>query len=48
MIIDIRQVKFKKKKITIKEHSWTITPLFTTDGFVNSGVFQIPIFQGNV
>lgn len=47
-ILDIREIKIKKKKIEIKEYAWTILPLYTYDGYVNSGVYQIPLFKGAV
>lgn len=49
MVIDIREIIFKRKKETvIKEFGWTILPLFTYDGFVNSGIYQLPIMRGGV
>ena len=48
LIIDIREIKFIKGKISINEYAWTIAPLFTYDGYVNSGVYQIPLFKGSV
>lgn len=47
-IIDIREIKLQKRKIEILNYGWTILPIFTYDGYVNSGVYQVPLFKGAV
>ena len=27
--------------------AWTIVPIFTEDGYVNSGIYQMPLFKGS-
>ena len=46
MIIDIRSVSFTKLEPTIEEVGWTILPVFSPNGFVMSGIYQIPLFKG--
>ena len=49
IIIDIQTVIFKKKTIpTFKPIGWTILPVFSSNGYVMSGVYQLPIFEGPV
>lgn len=49
MVIDVRQVR-KKKEIYYEQtpYAWTILPLFTYDNYVNSGIYQLPLFKGPV
>ena len=51
MIVDVRKVtipKSKKKPAKIEPYAWTIVPLFTYDGFTNSGIYQFPLMRGAV
>lgn len=59
MIIDVKAIKFKRKGPTeIKDYAWTVYPLFTTletdddlkttEIFVRSGIYMMPMFQGKV
>ena len=49
IIIDIQTVIFKKKTIpTFKSIGWTILPVFSSNGYVMSGIYQLPIFEGAV
>lgn len=59
MIVDIKSIKFRKKGVTeVNDYAWTIFPLFTTlntdddvnttEVFVRSGIFMMPLFQGKV
>lgn len=47
-IIDVREIKIHKKGVEIMDYGWTILPVFTYDGYVNSGVYQLPLFKGAV
>ena len=46
VLIDVKEVIMGKKEIELKSYAWTIVPLFSFDGFVNSGIYQIPLFKG--
>lgn len=46
MIIDIRAISFAKLEPTIEEIGWTILPIFSPNGFVMSGIYQMPLFKG--
>jgi len=49
LIIDVRSVTFKKKVIPVfKNIGWTILPIFSSNGYVQSGIYQLPIFDGSV
>jgi hypothetical protein len=46
-VVDIRKIKMSQSsppKFT--KVAWTIVPIFTEDGYVNSGIYQIPLFKG--
>lgn len=58
-VIDVREVvtlgskKMKKGKVVevqpkIVPYAWTIVPIFTYEGYTNSGVYQIPLMKGAV
>lgn len=46
VIIDVREVLIEEN--TIKPVGWTILPIFSSDEYVKSGVFQLPLYQGKV
>lgn len=46
VIVDIRQVNLDTKDL--KPLAWTIIPVFYEDGYVRSGIYQIPLFAGQV
>lgn len=48
LIIDIRTVNLMKHPPQFSHVGWTIVPLFTPDGFVLSGIYQIPLIAGEV
>lgn len=51
MVIDVKKVTIpsnKKKPPKIESYAWTLLPIFTYDGYTNSGVYQIPLMQGEV
>lgn len=48
LIVDIRTVNLLKNPPQFTNIGWTIVPLFTPDGFVLSGVYQLPLIQGEV
>ena len=48
-IIDVREIKkFADKESEFETYAWTILPVFTYEGYVNSGVYQMPLFRGEV
>lgn len=52
LVIDIRKIKTVKNKgkevFDEEPYAWTILPLFTFDCYVNSGIYQLPLFKGKV
>lgn len=50
IIIDVRSVFLSGRgdKIKITPVGWTIVPVFTPNGYVKSGCYQIPLFKGAV
>jgi len=50
VIIDVRSVFIsgRKDKIKIEPVGWTIMPVFTPNGYVKSGCYQLPLFKGPV
>ena len=54
-VIDVREVVnlgFRTSKgeipAKIQPYAWTILPIFTYEGYTNSGVYQIPLIRGAV
>ena len=48
LIVDIRTVNLQKYPLEFSTIGWTIVPLFTSNGYVLSSVYQIPLFAGEV
>lgn len=48
MIIDIRTINFDNIEPRIVSVGWTILPVFSADGYILSGIYQVPIFKGSV
>jgi hypothetical protein len=52
LVIDVRKIKVVMKKgkeyYDHEPYAWTILPLFTFDKYVNSGIYQMPLFKGAV
>jgi hypothetical protein len=49
LIFDVREIVFtKEREILIKENSFTVFPIFDKTGYVNSGAFQVPLYDGAV
>lgn len=50
LVVDVRKVKIVVKKgkeyYDLEPYCWTILPLFTFDRYVNSGIYQMPLFKG--
>ena len=46
IIIDIRSVNFSRTTPHFSSIGWTICPVFSADGYVRSGLYQIPVFKG--
>ncbi|KAL4441575.1 hypothetical protein ABPG74_021507 [Tetrahymena malaccensis] len=48
VVVDIKSISFKSVDPKFEDVGWTIVPLFSYDGYVNSGIFQIPLIKGPV
>jgi hypothetical protein len=48
LLIDVRAVSFAKQKPEVQAVGWTILPIFSPDGYVRSGIYQMPVFRGPV
>jgi hypothetical protein len=48
IIIDVRSVHIVKNKPELRPVGWSVLPIFTPDGYVNSGMYQMPLFKGGV
>lgn len=52
LVIDVRKVKIIVKKgkeyYDLEPYAWCVLPLFTFDRYVNSGIYQMPLFKGAV
>ena len=48
LIIDVRAVSFAKQRPEVLTVGWTILPIFSADGYVRSGIYQMPVFKGPV
>jgi hypothetical protein len=48
MIVDVRSVIFLRGKTELRPVGWTVLPVFTEDGYVNSGMYQLPLFKGGM
>jgi hypothetical protein len=48
MIIDVRSVKFTRTRAVFENIGWAICPIFSADGYVQSGIYQIPVINGAV
>lgn len=55
-VIDVREVitlggtnkKGEEIPPKIQSYAWTIIPIFTYEGYTNSGVYQMPLMKGGV
>lgn len=47
-VVDVREAKFINGTIKLVEYAWTIVPVFTDNEYVNSGIYQVPLFEGSV
>mmetsp|Transcript_29187 Transcript_29187/g.26581 ORF Transcript_29187/g.26581 Transcript_29187/m.26581 type:complete len:342 (+) Transcript_29187:3055-4080(+) len=48
IIVDIRTINLQKYPPKFEDVGWTIVPIFTPDGFVKSGIYQVPLIAGSV
>lgn len=48
MVIDIRTVNFDNIEPQIIPVGWTLLPIFSPDGYILSGIYQVPLFKGPV
>jgi len=46
IIFEVRAVAYKKSSLTLKTIGWTVLPVFNQSGYVQSGIYQLPIFKG--
>lgn len=47
--MDIRVINtetINQEIIEVKHFGWAVFPIFTEDGYINSGMFQLPIYEG--
>ena len=47
-IVDIKAVSFPKVDVKLENIGWSIVPIFSPDGYVMSGIYQVPIIKGDV
>ena len=46
-VVDVRSIRMTSDGIPeFKKEAWTIIPIFTPDEYVNSGIYQFPLFKG--
>lgn len=48
VIVDVRGVNLSSKRPEVSSVGWTLIPVFDSEGYVNSGLFQVPLFKGQV
>ena len=48
IIIDVKSVPISKVDGKITDVGWSILPVFSPDGYVQSNIYQIPLFKGVV
>ncbi|CAD8177252.1 unnamed protein product [Paramecium octaurelia] len=50
LVFDIRRVKFSQRgtKSIVEKVGWTVLPIFTQNGFVKSGIYQVPVLAGEI
>jgi hypothetical protein len=48
VVIDIRSVSFPKLEPVFENIGWAILPVFSPDGYVMSGIYQVPLVRGPV
>jgi hypothetical protein len=47
-VVDVREAKFINGAIKLVDYAWTVVPVFTDNEYVNSGIYQVPLFGGGV
>jgi hypothetical protein len=48
MILDVRMVNISRVKPEVIQVGWTVLPIFTDTGYVDSGIYQLPLYKGAV
>ena len=48
IVVDIKSISFENIDPEFKDVGWTVVPLFTKDGYVLSGLYNIPLIKGSV
>ncbi|CAG9315098.1 unnamed protein product [Blepharisma stoltei] len=48
IIFDVRTINLSKKRPEVIPVGWTILTVFTEDGYIKSGIYQLPLFKGAV
>jgi hypothetical protein len=48
ILVDVKKVIFSERgtKSIIENVGWAVCPIFTANGYVRSGVYQLPLFKG--
>ena len=47
MVVDVREIKSKGGEFSMVEYGWSVLPIFYEEGYVRSGVYQLPLLQGS-
>lgn len=48
LIIEARTVTLNRKEAFFKTVGWTVLPIFNSNGYVDSGIYQLPILKGSI
>lgn len=48
IIIDVKSVPITKIDGVISDVGWTVLPVFSPDGYIQSNIYQLPLFKGSV
>lgn len=48
VIIDVKSVPISKVDGVITDVGWTVLPIFSPDGYIQSNIYQLPLFKGAV
>jgi hypothetical protein len=46
LFLEVKSVTFKKDAPVFKTIGWTVVPVFNSNGYVQSGCYQLPVFKG--
>eukprot|EP01016_Furgasonia_blochmanni_P046583 TRINITY_DN6736_c0_g1_i3.p1 TRINITY_DN6736_c0_g1~~TRINITY_DN6736_c0_g1_i3.p1 ORF type:complete len:384 (+),score=76.66 TRINITY_DN6736_c0_g1_i3:65-1153(+) len=48
IIVDVRTISYAKIDPMMTQVGWTVVPVFSPNGYVMSGIYQVPLFKGAV